>query len=246
VIGNYVEDFGGQDAANPGAPTYGYYNGIALETVLDTRATVVVGNTVSTAQPLAPTGNRWVCFYARAGSGQLKANAVFSGNTAVWARGTAPTTSKSDAFRFGEGGDTGRMLNVEWSGNQIENSTYWVNTRKVYVATVTVKDPTNNVRSAGSGTSLSIDASIGSTSVDYTATGNAAVNVPTNGQNGQVVQLAILASGAARTITFDAGIDRLTGISASYTPASGKLLRAALRYSTLTGKWTVEAAAVTQ
>lgn len=162
VIGNYVEDFGGDDGANNGQdPTYGYYSGIVLGSVLNTRASVVMGNTVSVHQPLSPTGNRWSCYSVRAGSGQTLANVVMVGNTAVWAldslAGLSP--NRSYAYWLGEGGDSGRMLYVEWAANQIQSALAWAGTRNVAASTVTITEP----GSGGSGvpTSRSISAGTG-------------------------------------------------------------------------------------
>lgn len=92
---------------------------------------------------------------------------------------------------------------------------------------------------------FSIDASTGSNNRNHTANGAVTVAVPTNGVDGQVIQLAVLASGGSRVITWNASYARLTGIDAAYTVASGKLLRASIRYSSLLTLWVVEAAAVT-
>ncbi len=82
---------------------------------------------------------------------------------------------------------------------------------------------------------------------NYTATGNVTINVPSNGSDGQVIQYAVLASGGARTITFTAALNELTGISAGPTSIpSGKLCRFSLRRSALTSTWIVEAFGITQ
>jgi parallel beta-helix repeat protein len=149
VIGNYVEDFGGDNGVNNGAsPTFGFYTGINLETVLNSRATIVANNTVSTTQPSSPTGQRWTCFGMRAGSGQLAAQVVLSGNSAVWAA-AAPATNRSQAFRLGEGGDSGRMLYVEWDCNQIDATIAWQFTRVVDATTVTLSEPALLVPATG-------------------------------------------------------------------------------------------------
>jgi hypothetical protein len=93
---------------------------------------------------------------------------------------------------------------------------------------------------------LSIDASVSGNNVNYTATGNVTVNVPTNGADHQVLQVVILAS-AAITVTFNASLQRLTGIDASYTVPAGKKMRIALRRSDLGSvTWIVEAVGITQ
>jgi hypothetical protein len=173
VTNNYIEDFGENDAAGA------YYNGIALDSVLDTRASIVANNTVSTAQASATVSNRFACFYARAGSGQLRANVVFVGNTATFAGGQ-PTTSKSVAYMFGEGGDTGRMLYVEAAANQIEATGWWMNPRLIAASTVTLTEP-------GAGGGSGIPASTVTAKGDLiVATGAAAVTRLGVGTNGQV------------------------------------------------------------
>jgi hypothetical protein len=160
VTRNYIEDFGGDNGGNNGAaPTYGYYNGIAMGSVLDTRASTIEGNTISCIQANAPTGNRWTGITARPGSGQILANVVIVGNTIVWAQSTAPTTNRTWAVRLGEGGDTGRELYVEWAGNQIQSALAWQGTRYVEATTVTLTEPgaggggvpTTRLVSAGTG-----------------------------------------------------------------------------------------------
>jgi parallel beta-helix repeat protein len=160
---NYLEEFGGADGANNGAsPTWGYFTGILLETVLNTRASVVADNTVSVLQPSSPVGMRWTCYSARAGSGQMLANLVAVGNTAVWANGSGPATSRSEAWRLGEPGDSGRRLAVEWAGNQIQDVSWW-QTRRVVAgsSTVVLSEP-------------AASAAVGVTDTDFVATFNAA------------------------------------------------------------------------
>lgn len=106
----------------------------------------------------------------------------------------------------------------------------------------------SDVRAANIGTATyNLNASsAGGNNVDLTATGNPTIAAPTNPSNGQVVQYSVLASGAARTVTIDAAIERLTGVDASYAPASGKVFRLSIRYSGLRSAWVAEAAAVEQ
>lgn len=95
------------------------------------------------------------------------------------------------------------------------------------------------------GTNASIDSAVYNV-VNLTLTGAGGFNVPTNGVEGRLIQVAALASGADRTLTFNASIKRLTGISQAITIPNGLVLRAALRYSSLAGAWILEAAALTQ
>jgi hypothetical protein len=92
---------------------------------------------------------------------------------------------------------------------------------------------------------ITIDASLSGNNREVTATGNITFLAPTGGIFAQVLQVEVLASGGSRTITIDSGIQRLTGVTATYTVPSGKLLRLALRYSALANAWVAESAAVT-
>lgn len=91
---------------------------------------------------------------------------------------------------------------------------------------------------------VSTDASTGGNLRNITATGNVTLSAPTNPSDGQILQFTILASGGARTVDFGTGVLLLTGVSTSYAPASGKVLRLAMRYTALLSAWIVEAAAV--
>lgn len=83
---------------------------------------------------------------------------------------------------------------------------------------------------------------------NYVCTGNVTFPVPTSGTDTQVLQLSFLASGAQRTVTFNASIQRLTGITALQTVPSGKVLRAALRYCGYgsVNAWLLESVGITQ
>lgn len=93
-------------------------------------------------------------------------------------------------------------------------------------------------------TTLTINASIGDNH-QITATGNPALGVPSNGTNGQMLLVEVLASGAARTVTLNGSIILSTGQSATMVIASGKVGVFGLRYSSLAGGWVLLAAAQT-
>lgn len=117
------------------------------------------------------------------------------------------------------------------------------------VATARLPNLLTAVRTvAPSGGTISIDANTAGNNVDSTLTGDATLNVPTNGAAGQVVQGAVLASGAQRVLTFHASLGRLTGIGSTLTIPSGKVGRYSLRRTDVTGsaKWLVEAVGVEQ
>lgn len=101
---------------------------------------------------------------------------------------------------------------------------------------------------APSGGAISIDADLASGGADSTLTADATLNVPTNGVNGQLIQGAVLASGAQRILTFHASFGRLTGIANTLTIPSGKVGRYAARRTDITGsaKWLIESVGVEQ
>ena len=99
-----------------------------------------------------------------------------------------------------------------------------------------------------SGGTISVDADVAGNYLNSTLTGDATLNVPTNGAAEQVLQGAAFASGAQRVLTFHASYGRLSGIGSTLTIPSGKVGRYTLRRTDITGsaKWLVEAAAVEQ
>jgi len=84
---------------------------------------------------------------------------------------------------------------------------------------------------------ITVNASSGN-NVKITATGALTLAVPTNPTDGQMLIIAVLASGAARVVTLAAGIQLTTGLTATITPASGKVAFIGIRYSVLSGNWT--------
>lgn len=99
-----------------------------------------------------------------------------------------------------------------------------------------------------SGGTISIDANGAGNTIESTLTGDATLNVPTNGSNTQILQGIVLASGAQRVLTFHASLGRLTAIANTLTIPSGKVGRYALRRTDITGsaKWLVESVGVEQ
>jgi hypothetical protein len=84
---------------------------------------------------------------------------------------------------------------------------------------------------------------------NFVMTGDITINEPIAGDDGQVMQITARASGATRVVTIHANIERLDGLPATYSTATGKIFRGALRYSDLaaagSGGWILEAARVT-
>jgi hypothetical protein len=95
-------------------------------------------------------------------------------------------------------------------------------------------------------TSLTIDAAGAGNIVDLTATGNITLNAPTNPVNGQQLRVNVLASGAARTVTWS-GVQTSTGITlGAYSIAQNAIGLFLLTYSTLrtTPAWVLTSATV--
>lgn len=91
-------------------------------------------------------------------------------------------------------------------------------------------------------TSLTPDASAGSYRV-LTMTGNATLNPPTSGAEGQMWRLRAIASAAERTLTLAAGLKRPAFIAATLVIPSGKRGDIGLLWEAADG-WTVLAAQV--
>jgi hypothetical protein len=95
---------------------------------------------------------------------------------------------------------------------------------------------------------IAVDATNAANNINSTLTGDATLGYPTDGVECQVIQGAVLASGAQRILTFHASYGRLTGIGNTLTIPSGKVGRYALRRTDITGsaKWLVESVGVEQ
>lgn len=197
IRGNYIEDFGTNDVLGQ------FYNGITFSTILNTRASICADNTVSTQQPSSPTASRFACYNFRAGSGQLKAMVTVVGNTAMFADSTEPAVKLSQAFRFGEGGDSGRLLQVQWSGNQIENSPWWQRTRVVNAA-VEFRGTNPGVVTLTDGATVPLIAPLGEI-FKLSANGNRTILAPTDPVDGQRIFIAHTAVGASRTLSLTTG-----------------------------------------
>jgi hypothetical protein len=106
---------------------------------------------------------------------------------------------------------------------------------------------TSVVRSQAFATSLSVNPAVQGNYIDITATADitSLTAVTTGAGNRQTIELCILASAAARNVTFATAIRTSTGITRGpYAIPSGQILIAALKFSTLTGAWTLVAATV--
>lgn len=237
--GNYIEDFGGLDAAGA------FYNGILMTGGLDGRASELNGNTVSTAQPASPAASRFTCFAIVAGSGQTRVNiAIGGGNYAHFASGTAPTLKRSRAFELGA--SAGGQLNVHWGANEIENTANWADTRVITQPAQVVLRGSHpgGVVTLTDGATVALDAAMGRVH-KLVALGNRTISVPLNPTEGQPLVIEHTASGAARTLTlttgsagafaFGSGITGLTATTSGATDYIGCV------YDSTAARWRVVA-----
>lgn len=261
VVDNYVEGFGDQNQASPGAPTYGYYQGIMLGQILNGRPSICANNTVSTTQPSSPNGVRYTCFYLDAGASQTRAKIVFEGNAAAFYSDTAPSVPRSWAVDMDV--KSGGLLEVQYGDNLIESTSWWQSTRSA-TASVTIREPaaSTHVHSASDITSgviaparlpnvphpptvatptgaYTVNADVG-TDWYITATADRVLTI-SGGADGQMVLVDVLASSAQRVITIS-GATLTTGMSATLTIPSGKIGTIGLRRTN--GVWRVLAQTV--
>lgn len=102
------------------------------------------------------------------------------------------------------------------------------------------------IRTGTVSTSLTIDAAGAGNVVDLTATGNITLNAPTNPVNGQQLRVNVLASGAARTVTWS-GVVASTGLTlGAYSVPQNLVGLFLVTYSTLrtTPAWVLTSATV--
>ncbi len=99
------------------------------------------------------------------------------------------------------------------------------------VTTPRIIRPPNTITYAAA---ITPDASLGDQH-KVTATGALTINIPTNPTDGQWLLVAVLASGAARTVTLQAGIQVLASLAPPLVIVSAKVGYLALRYSILSG-----------
>jgi hypothetical protein len=85
--------------------------------------------------------------------------------------------------------------------------------------------------------SLTLNATAGNNRI-MTATGPVTLNEPANGQDGQLLRLTVIASGAQRVVTFNAALKRPSSIVQTLTIPSGQRGHIGLSYESTYG-WTV-------
>lgn len=87
-------------------------------------------------------------------------------------------------------------------------------------------------------TTITLNAALGN-AFKITATGILTLNPPTNPIDGQMMMVSILASGANRAVTISSSIQLTTGCVTPFTVNNGKVGYFGLRYSVLSGNWTL-------
>jgi hypothetical protein len=196
----YIENFGQQDQVGQ------TYVGINFTTILDSdRASVCMGNTVSTQQPSSPNGALFACYFFRANTSQLRAAVAVDGNTATLAMSSAPAVKRSQAFRFGIGGDTGRLLQVQWGSNLVQNVDWWERTR-VTNSAVDMRGSNQGAVTLPDVASPLIVAPMGNVFELTAATTNRTLPATQDPVHGQGIVIKHTASGGARTLALTTGV----------------------------------------
>jgi hypothetical protein len=241
--GWYIENYGNNDTAADN------YAGLQCE-FLRGRGSTLSNIKVSSSQSDNPAAGRLTNFHLRAGSGQLNAMVTVVGCHSNLNRTSAPPTRKTQAWRLGESGDTGRSLYIRMAGNLTDPLDGWMSpARFIHPATIVLdEDGTKIPRTVVFSATPSIDPTQEGDRVKMVATADVtALGVSTTGaRDGQVLQLTIPASGATRAVTFASAIRTSTGVSRGpYSVPLGQMLRASVEYSADLAAWSLLAAAVT-
>lgn len=240
VIGNYVEDFGDNNVTT--GPTGGYYSGISMSQVLDGKPSICALNTVEVKAAATPAYNQLRGISARAGSGQNDARLNVVGN-AVTLSGVATNTR---AYYFGEGADTGRTLNLMFSGNLGDpRGSFPTYIDRAQATVRMIKDPPFVRSYTGVTGTITIDSEF-ETIQDFTCTGAVTVNPPSAlPTNREPLRLQFYCPTTGRTITFNASIRLSTGItSRAFAVPANESLFLALEYSDLLTDWIITAATI--
>lgn len=239
--GWYIENYGNNDATSDN------YAGLQME-LLQGRGSTLSNVKITSNQVDSPQASNLRNFHIRPGSAQNNVMVTLVGCHSALNKSAAPTSRKTQAWRFGESGDTGRSMIVRMAGCITDPLDGFMSPARYVHSTVTIdENGTTLPRTQAFSATPTIDPSLEGERVNITATGNiTALNVNTSGaRDGQLLQVSVLASGAERTITLHSSVRVLSGLSASYTVPSGQLWRGALRYSSLLSAWVLEAAGVT-
>lgn len=243
ISGLYVENYGVNDTAADS------YNGLQME-FLRGRGSTLSNVKISSSQPESPAATRFTNYHLRAGGSQVNAMVTLSSCTSNLNKTTAPTSRKTQAWRYGESGDTGRSLYVKAAACQTDPLDGWMSpTRFVHATTVVLDEPASTiVRTQTFSATPTIDPTIDGNVIDMTATADiTALAVSTTGAvNGQQLRVRVLASGATRAVTVASAVRTTTGVTRGpYSVPTGELVELGFEYSTLTAAWHIVGALVT-
>lgn len=238
--GFYIEGYGSLDGAADN------YNGLQME-FLSVRGSTLSNVKISSNQPDSPAGGRFTNFHLRAGASQTRASVSLTGCHSNMARSVAPTVAKTQAWRFGEAGDTGRMLEVEMSACYTDSAPWFAAPSTfLHPATVTLsRARTDRVRVQTFSATPVIDPLLEGEFVDLTATADiTSLGISTTGaRNRQSIEVVVLASAGAWNVTVASAIRISTGLTRGpYAVDSGQVLTLLFKYSTLINAWTLWAA----
>lgn len=240
--GWYIENYGNNDAQGDN------YAGVQME-LLSGRGCSLSNVKVTSNQVDQPNAGNLRNFHIRAGAGQTAWVTMVGCHSGLNST-SAPTSKKTQAWRFGESGDSGRSLTVRMAGCYSDPADFFASpARYVHSSTVKVYDDNDQlVRTQSSSSTTTISPTLEGDIVKVTATGNiSALNIDTAGaREGQVIQVAVYASGGSRTLGVHSSVLVLSGIETSYSIGSGQLWRGSFRYWADLGAWVLEAAGVTE
>lgn len=240
--GWYIENYGNNDTASDN------YAGLQME-LLQGRGCTLSNVKITSGQEDSPAAANLRNFQIRPGSGQNNVLVTLVGCHSGLNKTAAPSVPRTQAWRFGESGDTGRSMTVRMSGCATDPASWFASpARYVHSSTVKVYDDNAQfVRTQSSSSTTTISPTLEGDVVKVTASGNiSALNVDTAGaRDGQLLNVAVVAGGSSRTMGLHSSVRVLDGLDTSFTIPSGQIWRGAFRYWSDLSAWVLEAAGVT-
>lgn len=240
--GWYIENYGLNDAAGDN------YHGVQME-FLRGRGSTLTNVKVWSSQVDSPAAGRLTNFHLRAGGSQVGASVAVSNCVSGLNLSAAPTVRKTQAWRFGESGDSARSLHVRMAGNLTDQLDGWMApARFIHAATTTLDENGTAVpRTVAYATAPTIDPTLEGDRINITATGDiTGLGVSTTGaRDRQQLDIAVLASGANRAVSFATAIRPAGSLSRGpHSVPAGQVLLATVEYSALAGAWVLTDAGV--
>lgn len=241
--GWYIENYGNNDESGVN------YAGVWMQ-LLQGRGSTLSNVKVTSGQKDSPQAANLRNFHIRPGSGQNNVMVTLVGCHSALNRTTAPTVRRTQAWRFGESGDSGRSMVVRMAGCITDPLDGFMSpARYVHSSTVRVYDDNAQVvRTQSSSSTTTISPTLEGDVVKVTATGNiSALSIDTAGaRDGQLLNVAVVAGGSQRSLALDSSVKVLDGLDTSFTIPANQLWRGAFRYWADLSAWVLEAAGVTQ